>query len=194
MPATDLREYDDVRGEIRDLDVVAFRGGHGPMQILIRVFTGSGISHVGLAVWVGRRLMLLESKQLGGVKLVWMSRELRRRAAYWHQPEPPLTDDERAKGVDWALQHAGEGYSFLGLLGYLSRLAPRWLAWAIPGPRPDGPRLRPRFCSELVAAVYQNAGRDLRPDLRDSLTSPRDLLESPALRSRGRIRASRRRR
>lgn len=173
-------DYAEVRGQIQDLDVIAFRG-RGIVSRAIRLFTGGRVTHVGMAVRVGPRLMLLESREGRGARLVWLSREIDGQDVSWLRPRVEIPAEARAKAMDWALRAAGSGYSYRGVLRFVWRCLGLRLA--------DDDRLAfgNRFCSEFVSATYRIAGVDLAPELRDSETAPEHVARSAALVDRGRL-------
>ena len=64
------RGYDELRHEIHDGDLLFCSGTH-PISKIIRYFSGrSRVSHVGILYWWHRRLMLLESVEDKGVRIV----------------------------------------------------------------------------------------------------------------------------
>lgn len=173
-----LLDYSDVRGQIRDLDVLAFQG-RGLVSRGIRLFTGGRVTHVGLAVWVGPRLMLLESREGRGARLVWLSRELERGGVLWLRPRTPLVQPDVEKALDWALRAAGSGYSWRGVFRFV------WRKLGLPLAAEDSLAYGNRFCSELVAAVYARLGIGLAAGKRHSETSPADVAAAEGLETVG---------
>lgn len=176
-------KYAAARHEIKTGDVIAFRG-RGLIAAAIRWFSRGSYTHVGLAVWVESRLMLLESREFKGVRLVMLRREIEGADVAWFRPNNFVTFDVMAgiRDIAWALENAGTGYNYLGILRYAYRVVPKWLRWVLPSAQTDDLSYGNRFCSEFVSAHYRNAGVDLRPDLVDSETSPAELCASAALR------------
>lgn len=173
-------DYAEARPDIRDLDVIAFHG-RGLVSRLIRRFTRGSVTHVGLAVHVGPRLMLLESREGRGARVVWLSREIDGRVVDWYRPRQPIPDVERAKALDWALRAAGSGYSYRGVLRFV------WRSLGLDLAADDSLAFGRRFCSEFAAAIYRRAGLNLAPGKKDSQVAPQDVAESGALECVGRL-------
>lgn len=175
------RPYVEARREIGDLDVIAWEG-RGPVSAAIRAVTGGSVTHVGIALWWGESLMLLESREGRGGRAVLLSGEIPAAGVLWYVPAVEIAPAARLAAAEWARGAAGAGYSYAGVLRFLRRLG-------VPtrSPGEDRRTRGARFCSELVSAVYRVAGVDLRPDLRDAETSPAELVASPRLRLVGRL-------
>ena len=183
--------YVAVRGEIETFDVIAFEG-KGLVSRLISWFSGGSVTHVGLALWVHGRLMLFESREFRGARIVWLSREIQGRNVSWYRPDhrkATFSTLDALRNPSWALANAGTGYSYLGLLRYAYRVLPAPLQRILPKPKADSREYGHRFCSELVSAVYCQAGADLRPDLSDARTSPAELVKTDLLVREGRLEA-----
>lgn len=103
-------KYDDARGEIRTGDLLAWSHGgwgswHDIQVSLVRMFTQSEFSHVGLALVGAGRVFILEAVG-SGVRLFPLSREL---PFYWIRRPRPLGPE----AVDFAFDRLGDGYSRL---------------------------------------------------------------------------------
>jgi len=180
VTARPLLDYHDTRSQIRDLDVIAFEG-RGLISRAIRRVTGGTVTHVGLAVWWGDALMLLESRELRGHRVVWLSRQIEAAGSVlWYRPTQMLDDEAAAKALTWARRAAGAPYSYRGCLRFLRRHMP-WAFFWLPRFEPDSNGYGARFCSAFVSAVHRQAAADPRPDLEDAATSPADLVSSPGL-------------
>jgi len=161
------------------MDIVAFKG-KGIVSKMISLCTWSPYTHVGMALWFCGRLMIVESREFRGARIVWLSNEIKNKSVdifrVWDE-----RDMEIAK--IWALEHAGNGYSYLGIVRYFRRIIRKLLGLPLPSVMGDD-RVDHgnRFCSEYVSAAYRAAGIDLRPDLVDSLTPPGELVLSRRLR------------
>lgn len=180
MSTTSSIVYSEARKDFRDLDVIAFRG-RGFVSRAIRLFTGGRVTHVGMVVRVGPRLMLLESREGRGARLVWLSREIDGKDVSWLQPTVDLAPEARARALDWAMRAAGSGYSYRGVLRFVWRCLGFRLA------ADDSLAFGNRFCSEFVSATYRQAGVDLAPGLSDSETAPEAVVRSATLTDRGRL-------
>lgn len=186
MPDVALLAYHHVRREIRNGDVIAFEG-RGAISRAIRRVTGGTVTHVGVAVWWGDALMLLESRELRGHRLVWLSREIETAGSVlWYRNRELLDDQAARDALSWAQRAAGAPYSYRGCLRFLRRVMPVLCAW-LPNPDRDSLGYGPRFCSAFVSAWHRLAGADPRPDLEDAGTSPAELVASPVLECMGRL-------
>lgn len=178
-----LLEYGEVRREIRDLDVIAFEG-RGLVSRAISAVTRGAVTHVGLAMWWGDELMLVESREFRGGRAVLLSRELQRfpGRALWYRPRDLLEGEQLRKALRWARRSAGAQYSYVGCLRFLRRIG-------LPtrSPAEDSLGFANRFCSEHVSACFRIAGYDLRHDLADAETAPAEIVRSPRLELRGRL-------
>ena len=103
-------KYEDARGEIRTGDLLAWSHGgwgswHDIQVSLVRMFTQSEFSHVGLALVGAGRVFILEAVG-SGVRLFPLSREL---PFYWIRRPRELGGE----AVDFAFDRLGDGYSKL---------------------------------------------------------------------------------
>lgn len=179
----DLLPYPDYRATARDLDVIAFEG-RGLVSRGIRAVTGGSVTHVGLAMWWGDTLMLVESRELRGGRAVRLSEEIPARGVLVYRCSSPSIPsiDSREAACEFARGACGAAYSYVGVLRFLRRLG-------LPTREPveDRSTRGARFCSELVSATYRTAGIDLCPGLKDSETSPAELVASAGLQLVGRV-------
>lgn len=175
-----LLDYSDTRETIRDLDVLAF-AGRGFVSRCIRRVTGGEITHVGLALWVGDELMLVESREFRGNRIVWLSREIRANDVRLYRPKTPIPD--RASALQWLRRAPGSPYSMRGVL----RFIPRMLGLAIGRAKEDSLTYEPRFCSAFVSAVYRIGGLYLVPGVPDDATDPATLVADPHLELIGKL-------
>lgn len=61
-----IRDYSLLRSEIKTGDLIAVKGPWSdPLDFLIRIGTRSPYTHTGIAVWIGTRLVILESRSDG---------------------------------------------------------------------------------------------------------------------------------
>lgn len=63
------QKYLDVRAKAKTGDVLMVEG-RGLISILIRMFTGEKISHIGLLVWIGEALFVAEFREFKGFQLL----------------------------------------------------------------------------------------------------------------------------
>lgn len=174
--------YSAYRRTAHDLDVIAFEG-RGLVSRAIRAVTGGTVTHVGLALWWGETLMLVESRELRGGRAVRLSEEIPAGGVLVYR-SPALIErlGDLGNAPEFARAACGAAYSYVGVLRFLRRLG-------LPTREPvEDRRTRgARFCSELVSAAYRLGGIDLCPGLRDSETSPADLVASERLELVGRV-------
>jgi len=161
-----------------DGDVLLF-SGRTPASLLIRLFTLSRYSHVGVALWWERRLMAVEAVG-SGVRAWPLSDCVRhyegRIGLYRTSPQVrERLDTGRIR--DEATGYLGRRYAWWRLFR---------LAWYIlVGKRPtgaDSKKTPPEFiCSSLVSRCYRIAGVDLVPRVPDDFTTPAEIGCSEAL-------------
>ena len=182
-------DYRDVRGDIKDCDVLLYKGRSWESW-LIRLVTGAPYSHAGLAVWWNERLMVLEA--IGkGVVVTALSQNVRRYdgRVEWFTCTEEILPAGRKQMVEFAQLELGKEYgTWQALVIGLRRLLGR------PADSGDAPRrARKLICSQYVASVYNFSGRDLRRGVSDRFTTPADIAASPLLRRMGVLRKEPRR-
>jgi len=180
-------DYNANRHEIRDGDVLAFRGT-AAFSRLIQWRTRARVSHVGFAVWLEQwdRLAVLEAMEPGGIRL----HPLRKRLADgewvdWYR----LDDDQvdRSALVSAAFEHWGKRYAspwqFLRSWGWVSRMVFDKLG------RPSDTNPDRFFCSELVALCLTRAGYVCDDPVwtTPATMAPADIVELPVLRRMGKL-------
>lgn len=159
-------------------DVLCFRG-RGPLSWAIRRLTDSRYSHVGLVYLFEERVYCLEAVG-GGVRLVLMSQLVRRYAGGIDYFEVEADEGVRRQVLSFSFCQLGKLYDTAGLLRFL---------WVILTGNAESARRDDQwFCSELVAAAFQEAQRPL-VDRAAAYTSPSDLVRSEALRFRYTLKA-----
>jgi len=186
-----IRPYASVRESIVDGTVLLFRKS-GRVAGLIRWATRSTYSHAALAIWIRGRLMVAESRELRGCRLVPLSSVLAGASVARFVPAPHARPDPDAL-VGAALARLGQPYGWGSILRIaLSKLPTsllrripvvgRWIPggpqWSDDDQSPSGPRM---ICSQYVAHCYRAAGVDLVPRLSDRDTTPGDLSRSMGL-------------
>lgn len=197
--------YASIRSKVRDGDVLLFKGARGPVAEAIRWGSRSDYSHAAMAVWWGDRLMVAESREFRGCRVVPLSTAVAGARVDWFTIDPRLEDDlDRAQLVEEALKHLGEPYGWASILRHvfarlpllallkslgvlskvplLGRMVPA-KAYSTDDEQPVGHMV----CSAYVARCYRMGGRDLVRYRPDSETTPGDLASSAVLAVRGTI-------
>lgn len=192
--------YTEARDRIQDGDVLLFEA-KGRVSQVISWATRSRYSHAAMAVWIKGRLMVAESREFRGCRLVPLSAALEDAHAAWFTMMPWGTVD-RERVADAALARLGQPYGWLHLvrialsklptkllrlIPYVGKWIPAGRQWSEDDQEPSGPRM---ICSEYVAHCYRAGGADLVPRLADRDTTPGDLARSALLGWRGRVEAS----
>jgi hypothetical protein len=174
-----LVHYAGIRREIRDGDILLFRGKSWLSRLICRV-TGSPYSHAAIVAWWNERLVVLEAVGKGIV----VSRMSIVVGKYSGKVELWTTDENlaRTEVIRAAQRLLGKRYSPYKLVRNLDRLV-------FGGPRhgeadPDAPP-DDFICSEFVSRVWRTGGIDLVRDAPDMYTKPSDIAKSPHLRKVG---------
>lgn len=183
-PAPSGLQYSRTRLQIRDCDILLYRGRSWESR-LIRLVTGAPYSHAGLAVWWNDRLMVLEAVGRGVVATP-LSANVRRydgRVELFTSVEE-ISPADRTRMVEFAQRELGKSYGtmqaiLLGLRRLLGNRGGEGDSWR---------RARKLICSQYVAGVYTQAGRDLTAGVSDRFTAPGDIALSPLLRRLGNLR------
>lgn len=188
--------YEQARPAVQDGDVLLFQA-KGAVAAAIRWAGRSRYSHVGVAVWIRGRLMVAESRELRGCRVVPLSNAVGSNVVDLYQV-PGATRDQREAVVQTALERLGHPYGWativrmawthlplsLGIVARWLRRFPllRWLpegrTYSEDDKLPVGTHL---VCSAYVATCWRAAGLDLVPNLADSSTEPGDLARSAHL-------------
>lgn len=171
--------YEDARGDIRDGDIILFRGESSVSQI-IRAITRSSYSHAGLATWWNKRLMVLEAAGTGVV-----ARPLSRVVSHYNGKLELWTTDEaldREKVIESAKLELGKEYALWGLARIL-----RSILIGV-GKQPDPWSPPEKFvCSQYVSYAWRAGGIDLAQGAADEFTTPEHIAKAPQLRQVGRL-------
>ena len=130
-----MNTYSDIRPLIKSGDLFAWRKTT-PFAQLIRHWTGSSYSHVGIAWTFRNRVFILQDKEKQGINLVALSDNL---PCDWIPTNANWTDEVETE----AMRHLGQSYSMLNCI--LAGLN-------IP---PVGVN---RICSEYAYKILQLAG------------------------------------
>ena len=86
-------------------------------------------------------------------------------------PKTPLTQDQVAKGMDYAKSKLHTGYDFPALVGILLE---KWFGWLGIKRNMFASKYRV-ICSELVADIYREMGYTDLPENEDCSVTPADL-------------------
>jgi len=176
--------YADVRGEIRDGDLLLFR-----RRGLIAA-GGRGIhSHAAKAAWWGDDLFLLETLHAAGGRAVTLSSQIERWPGRWDwyavNPHDRWSQYDRAGSTDRMKRLCGCEYGFRSLL-YAAMIHLPLVRRFIDPQREATTSKYPPFCSHACALADRlGGGVDPVPQLADRLTEPADLARSPFYEYRG---------
>jgi hypothetical protein len=158
--------YAQAREHLQTGDLIALRSRKGLAAWLIRLITRSPYTHTGVAIWVGDRLLVVETRN-GPASLVPLSQ---------YQPhdfdvfDAPVEQKQRIFGRDIILKALGREIPYA--YGDLVRIAlHELLGVRLPKHAPD--RL---ICSALSALIYQRLG--WKPQGLPSIPTPRDLVNA----------------
>lgn len=165
-PGPELEYAAEARSRFRDGDVLLFRG-KGFVSWAIAKLTRSEYSHAGLAYLFEGRVYCLEAVG-SGVRLVLMSvlvDHYRGGIDYFEHVD--ATPEQRSHAISFAFRQLGKLYDKAGLVRFF---------WAIVTGRMEQLRRDEQwFCSELVAAAYDEAGAPLLAERPEAYVSPADL-------------------
>ncbi len=186
-PKPPSKQYEDIRNQIRNGDVLMYRGKSWESRIIMLV-TKSKFSHAGIAVWWNQRLMVMEA--IGkGVVVRPLSLSVQR---YYgdvelYQAVEEVSDADRLKLIMLAQQELGKEYATwkATLLGL------KILFQTNKEKRDSLRRERQLFCSYYVAHCYNSIGKDLKHGVSDRFMTPGDIAQSPVLKQVAVLRRSR---
>lgn len=194
-----MSAYGEVRSLVRDGDVLLFQS-RGPIAWLIRFSGRSSYSHAGMALWVDERLMVAESREIRGCRLITLSDALTTGSVDLFVPLASVALDRSAVRAQ-ALDRLGQTYGWISfgwialsklpLLGIanalglfqkipiIGRWIPKWgRCYSEDDLEDPGRRL---ICSTYVAVCWRAGGVDLVPRLADRSTEPGDIARSAFL-------------
>jgi hypothetical protein len=201
--------YTEARSQIQNGDAFLFEREGGLLDVAgaaISWWTRSKYVHVGMAIWLERRLFVLEAKDSECVRLRLVSDYLMDgRKTHWFKLAdewPPITKDRkvppfiRSKMSYFGMTQLGDNYIAYWRLVWdfliLGRPRPavrqarmkastRMSMRAIGKPDPTGCW----WCSELYAATIVAAGGTLPNGMRPAQASPESVAEFPFLEHMG---------
>lgn len=201
--------YADYRSIIEDGDVLLFESS-GWIARSIRWATRSRFSHAALTVWVGDRIMVAESRELKGCRLVPLSSVLAGKTVSLFKPHPLLAHDvshgpasalDRNAVRNAAFDRLGQSYGYWSIVLMLLQKLPLVMLANSLGIFQHVPvvgRVIPKWgqlyseddlreptthlvCSAYVAWCWRKGGVDLVKNLSDRNTTPGDLARSLGL-------------
>jgi hypothetical protein len=170
--------YEDVRSQIKNGDVLMYRGRSLQSRIIMFI-TRSNYSHAGIAGWWNNRLMVMEAVGKGVVATP-MSLSVGKYdgRVEWFTSADEITDDERLQMIKFAQEELGKEYA----TWKATKLGLKILFQRDKDARDKLRRERQLFCSYYVAQIYNAIGRDLKRGVSDRFMTPRDIADSPMLR------------
>jgi hypothetical protein len=199
-----INEYETVRGQIMDGDVILFEGigflsaalhwrkrprefpvwkylVHALVSTIVKAATGSKYSHAGLAARWYKRLMVLEAIGDGViVNPLRRSQERFKAKIYWFSCEE-ISPKDRELMMIKALEELGKPYGFWKTILFLI-----CLIFKIDVDKRDSlKKAKSIYCSEYVARVYNAVHKDLKKGRADQFMSPKDIADSPLLTNKG---------
>ena len=173
------RAYADVRGEIRDADLLLFRRRNWYTR-LISVAGRSPYVHAAMAGWWKDRLMCVEMTS-GGGRAQLLSNIVERwpGACDVYRANAARRRFSRQRTLAAMIAITGKPYGRLNL-GRAALLHLPIFRFLVPPDTDDGETTGwPPFCSQAVSMACRAGGVDPVPNLADRLTEPADLARSP---------------
>ena len=173
------RLYTDVRGEIRDTDLLLFRRRDWYTR-LIGVAGRSPYVHAAMAGWWKDRLMCVEMTS-GGGRAQLLSNIVERwpGACDVFRANAARRRFSRQRALAAMIAITGKPYGRLNLCRAALLHLPIF-RFLVPPDTDDGETTgRPPFCSQAVSMACRAGGVDPVPNLPDRLTEPADLARSP---------------
>lgn len=161
-------KYADARPLIRDGDLIAVRSRHGGMPAAVRLVTRSPYTHTAVAVWVGERLLVAETRGVNACLA-----PLSQHAGNDFDVFPCPVERRTAVAALWGLLGDEIRYDY----GDLLRIAAHELL-GVPLPEREDGKL---ICSALSASIYLLAHWEAALP---SIPTPRDVVRAvgrPAL-------------
>lgn len=158
--------YEQARDDIKTGDLIALRSRKGLWSWGIRLVTRSPYTHTGIAVWIGHRLMVVETRG-GPASLVPLSQY---RIHDFDVFDPPITKRDRVYIRDDIYCVLGEEIPYAW--SDIARIALHELL-GVPLPKHAPDRL---ICSSLSELIYRRNG--WKPQGMPTIPSPRDLVKA----------------
>jgi hypothetical protein len=182
MPEPDPKmvQYNDVRSQIGDGDIILFRGTI-LLSRIIELISHGDYSHCALAANWGERKMILQAELIGGVQAVPLSIAVGtyKGRVDWFRITPAAREQLNiAALMAEARADLGLGYAKEGML----KAAEHFLFGAHITEDPKDPRAL--FCSQYVERCYRKAGLRLSKE-GDNVTSPTQISASRAIEYQG---------
>ena len=175
------KPYAQLRGQIRDGDLLLYRARQKLSNRLIAKSSRSPYAHAAMAAWWGRVLMVLEMLQFSGGRAVTLSSQVQGWPGQWdlYRTNPGgRFEFDRSASVAAMLRLTGTPYGWGSLLRVGWRRLPIVRLLVRP-PDDDAADGRPPHCSAAVARACRAGGVDPTPNLADWATDPADLSRSP---------------
>ena len=172
------RSYADVRGEIRDADLLLFRRRNWYTR-LIAVAGRSQYVHAAMAGWWKDRLMCVEMTS-GGGRAQLLSNIVERWPGAFdvYRANAARRRFSRQRALAAMIAITGKPTAAESLPGRLA--APAVFRFLVPPDTDDAETtVWPPFCSQAVSMACRAGGVDPVPNLADRLTEPADLSRSP---------------
>ncbi|MGH7436743.1 MAG: hypothetical protein ACRENE_13805 [Polyangiaceae bacterium] len=175
-PEPKMVQYNDVRSQIDDGDIILFRGTI-LLSRIIELISHGDYSHCALAANWGERKMILQAELVGGVQAVPLSIAVgtyKGRVDWFRIAPAARAKLDIAALMAEARADLGLGYAREGML----KAAEHFLFGAHITEDPKDPRAL--FCSQYVERCYRQAGVRLSTD-GDNVTSPTEISSSKAI-------------
>jgi hypothetical protein len=181
-----ILKYDQVRREIKDGDVLLYKGKglfrSGFIPTLVQWVTRSSYSHAAIAAWWNERLMVIEAIGKGViVNPLSLSLERYHATVEWWCCKEEMPAEKRLEIILYAQKILGRNYAALLAFWFMIKML-------FVGNFDKSDRFREEtslYCSQFVAQVYHKVGLDLKKGRSDRYMSPGDIAKSGPLVYRG---------
>jgi len=182
----DRRRFHDAAKSIENGDLLLFRRGWRPSNLLIGRAGRSEYVHAARAAWEHGELRLLDTLQGRGARNVSLRDQVERFPGSWDvfEPDPGNMAEifhvaySPDVAVDTVRQYVGKPYGWGAI--FLAALVHLPVVRLCVRPETDDAATinGPPFCSHLQALADRQAGFDPVPNLADRLVEPGDLARS----------------